>query len=164
MIISLIVAASENNVIGTGNTLPWHLPDDFKRMKDLTLGKPIIMGRKTHESIGRALPGRLNIVITRQKELKFLGCEKVSSLQEALKRAAHERSEEVFIFGGGEIFKEALPMAERVYMTRVHAHVDGDAFFPELLPSEWKMTWFEKHPADDKHQYAFTFQNFERIQ
>lgn len=162
MRISLIVAASENNVIGVKGALPWHLPNDFARMKQLTMGHPIIMGRKTHESIGRVLPGRRNIVVTRQQGKEFPGCDVVGSLQQALGVAKQDKVEEVFIFGGGEMYREALPLADRVYMTRVHAKVEGDALFPELPTGEWTERSRERHEADEWHAHAYSFVEYER--
>nr|AIA11672.1 Dihydrofolate reductase [uncultured bacterium] len=162
MKISLIVAASDNNVIGGHNQLLWKLPDDMKRLKELTMGKPLIMGRKTHESVGRVLPGRRNIVITRHPEKVMEGAEAVGSLQEALKLALADDAEEAIIFGGGEIYTQALPLADSVYMTRVHGEFEGDTYFPELPKKEWKEVWSEEHEKDDKHAYAFTFQNWQR--
>nr|AIA16147.1 Dihydrofolate reductase [uncultured bacterium] len=155
MMLSLIVAASENNVIGLDNDIPWRLPDDWKHFKDTTLGCPVIMGRKTHESIGRVLPGRRNIVVSRQKELKIEGCDVVASIQDALALAKTDAPREIFVIGGEGIFREALPLADRIYLTRVHATVEGDVFFPELNLKEWKEISRERHLADDHHPYAF---------
>lgn len=129
--ISLIAACSENRVIGRAGKIPWHLSDDFRRFKERTMGHPIIMGRKTHESIGRPLPGRTNIVITRDTGRQIPGCVIAGSLDEALAKAREIDSEEVFIGGGGQIYAEALPKADRLYLTLIHAIMDGDAFFPE---------------------------------
>jgi dihydrofolate reductase len=162
MKISLIVAASENNVIGAKGGLPWHLPNDFARMKQLTMGHPIIMGRKTHESIGRVLPGRRNIVITRKQGMQIAGCDVVASLPQAFGVARQDKSDEVFIFGGGEIFRDALPQADRVYMTRVHAKIAGDTTFPELPANEWKEVSRERHEPDATHAHAYSFIDYER--
>ena len=162
MKISLIVAADENNVIGGHNQLLWKLPDDMKRLKELTMGKPLIMGRKTHESVGRVLPGRRNIVVTHHPEEVMEGADAVGSLQEALKLVLDDNAEEVIIFGGGEIYAQALTLADQVYMTRIHGTFDGDTYFPQLPEKEWKEVWSEKHGKDEKHAYAFTFQNWER--
>lgn len=129
--ISLIAACSENRVIGKSGKIPWHLPDDFRRFKERTLGHVIIMGRKTHESIGRVLPGRTNIVITRDATREIPGCVLAGSLEEALAKAQSIESEEIFVIGGGQIYAEALLKAERLYLTVIHAIMDGDAFFPE---------------------------------
>jgi len=163
MNISLIVAASENNAIGKGGKLPWHLPDDLRRFKELTMGHPIIMGRKTHESIGRALPNRRNIVITRQKGLILEGCDVVGSLKEALNAAQTPQPlVEVFVIGGGEIYQQALPLANKIYFTRVHAEVNGDTFFPEISKDKWEQVDAERHEADSENPYAFTFLVYEK--
>lgn len=143
MKLSLIVAAAQNGVIGRDNQLPWHLPQDLKYFKATTLGKPIIMGRKTYESIGRPLPGRTNIVISRQPDWNATGVLVAQSVEQALALAGQVRNEqqqaadEVMVIGGAEIYRHALAIADRVYLTRVHADIDGDAYFPELLASEW---------------------------
>ncbi len=158
--ISIIVAASTNNVIGAAGKLPWRLSDDLKRFKALTMGKPIVMGRLTWESIGRPLPGRQNIVVTRQPRFKAQDCEVVESPAAALRAAGG--AEETMIIGGGQIYELFLPKAGRVYMTRVHADVAGDAFFPELDERDWVLVARESHEADDVNQYAFEFRTYER--
>lgn len=160
--ISIIVAVSENNVIGTEGKLPWRLPADLRRFKELTLGHPIIMGRKTYESIGRALPGRRNIVITRDQDFQAAGCEVAHSLEEAIKMSKVPFDSEVFVIGGGQVYREALPRADRIYLTRVHTRVAGDAVFPELEKLEWKIISEEFHQKDEKHEYDFTFKTYER--
>jgi dihydrofolate reductase len=161
MTISLIVAASTNNVIGVNNQLPWHLPKDLKYFKNLTWAMPVIMGRRTFESMGKALNGRVNIVITSQKDAAFENAVAVSSIKDALFVADDGDYKEVFIIGGGQIFKEMLPKADKVYLTRVHQTIEGDVFFPEL-DKHWKMEWNEDHFADEKHQYDYSFQRWER--
>jgi dihydrofolate reductase len=158
--ISLIVAVSANGVIGRGGELPWHLSDDLKRFKQLTLGKPIVMGRKTFESIGRALPGRQNIVLTRQSEFAADDCDVVSSIDAAI--AASGDAGEIVVIGGSEIYKLFLPLAERIYMTRVQIDVDGDVRFPELDDELWQETERENHDADDLNEYEFTTSVLER--
>ncbi len=158
--ISLIVATSANGIIGCGGDLPWHLSDDLKRFKQLTLGKPIVMGRKTFESIGRALPGRQNIVLTQQSEFVADGCDVVSSVDAAVAMAGD--ANEVMVIGGGEIYELFLPLAERIYMTRVHTDIDGDARFPELDDQQWQETKREHHDADDSNDYEFTTSVLER--
>lgn len=158
--ISLIVAVSANGVIGRGGELPWHLSDDLKRFKQLTLGKPIVMGRKTFESIGRALPGRQNIVLTRQSEFAADDCDVVSSIDAAI--AASSDAGEIVVIGGSEIYKLFLPLAERIYMTRVHIDVDGEVRFPELDDELWQETERENHDADDLNEYEFTTSVLER--
>jgi dihydrofolate reductase len=157
----MIVAAAENGVIGREGVLPWHLPADLRRFKRLTTGHAVIMGRRTWESIGgKALPGRRNIVLTRRRDYAAQGADVVHDLDEALARA---EGEEVFICGGGGVYRAALPRAHRVYLTRVHAEPAGDATFPDLDPHHWRLTWEEKHEAPARDQPAFTFQTFERI-
>ena len=157
--LNIIVAVSENNVIGRKNDLPWHLPDDLQYFKDKTKGHPIIMGRKNFESIGRVLPGRQNIIITRQLNYAVDGCDVVGSLEEAIQAA--QGAEDIFVIGGGEIYKQALPFVDRVYLTRVHADIEGDVYFPELGP-EWKDLSAEHHEADERHAHAFTYYVYER--
>ncbi len=159
--ISIIAAASDNNVIGNKGKLPWNLPADFKRMKELTMGHSLIMGRKTHESIGRALPGRRNIVITRQA-VTYPGCEVVASLGDAFEAVKDDPSGEAFIFGGGEIYAQAMDRAQKIYLTRVHATVEGDALFPEIDLKKWKQIEREDHPKDAKNQYGYSFVAYER--
>jgi len=160
MKISLVVAAAENGVIGKDNALLWRLPDDLKHFKSVTLGRPVIMGRKTYDSIGRPLPGRTNIVISRQPRLTIEGCVVVDSLDAALHAAGN--APEVAVIGGAEIYRLALPLARRVYLTQVHASFDGDATFPTLSPEEWRETHREAHTVDARHPYAFTFITLER--
>jgi len=160
MNIVLVAAASENNVIGKGGGIPWDLPDDFKHFHDVTQGKPIIMGRKTHESIGRVLPGRKNIVVTRQ-DVQIEGCDVVHSIEDAIELVKDEP--EVCVIGGGEIYSLALPLTTHIDITRVHTTIpDGTAFFPEFSEEDWKEVSSERHEADENHAYAFTFYLYER--
>jgi len=159
--ISIIVAVSTNNVIGTQGELPWRLSDDLKHFKQVTMGKPIIMGRKTWESIGRPLPGRQNIVITRQPGFQAEGCDVVTSIDAGI--AAAGDVEEIMVIGGGQIYDVALPAAERLYLTRVHTEIEGDAFFPEIDEGEWRLVSDEQHRSDDKNEYPYSFQAYERI-
>jgi dihydrofolate reductase len=161
MTISLIVAASTNNVIGVNNQLPWHLPNDLKFFKNLTWAMPVVMGRRTFESMGKALKGRVNIVITSQKNANFENAVTVNSLKDALFVAGGGDYNEVFIIGGGQIFKEVLPKADKVYLTRVHTEINGDVFFPEL-DKHWKLAWNEDHFKDEKHTFDYSFQRWER--
>ena len=161
MIVSLIVAASTNNVIGVNNQLPWHLPKDLKFFKNLTWAMPVVMGRRTFESMGKALNGRLNIVITTQKDAIFENAVSVNSIKDALFVAEEGDYKEVFIIGGGQIFNEVLPKADKVYLTRIHTKIDGDIFFPEL-GTNWKLIWNEDHFKDEKHAYDYSFQRWER--
>jgi len=135
--ISIVVAVSANGVIGRDGGLPWHLPEDLRRFKRITMGKPLIMGRTTHESIGRALPGRQNIVITRQQDYRAEGCDVVSCPAEALRAAGD--AEEVMVIGGGEIYALFLRRTDRIHLTRVDAEVDGDTYFPRLDPDDWML-------------------------
>jgi dihydrofolate reductase len=161
MIISIIVAVAENGVIGSDNRLPWHLPDDLKRFKALSVGKPIVMGRRTFDSIGRPLPGRTNIVISRQSRLAIDGVRVVHSLDAALTVAGPVP--EIVVIGGAEIFRQVLPRTNTIHLTRVHAPVAGDVFFPELDPAMWREAAVEHHAADERHQYAFSFVTLQRI-
>jgi dihydrofolate reductase len=158
--ISIIVALAENGIIGSNNRLPWHLPDDLKRFKALSLGKPIVMGRRTFESIGRPLPGRTNIVVSRRPGLAIEGTVVAPSLDAAL--AAAGSAPEVVIIGGAEIFRQALPRTDVIHLTRVHARVAGDVVFPDLDPGKWREIAVEHHTADERHQYAFTFVTLQR--
>jgi dihydrofolate reductase len=163
MVISTTVAVAKNGVIGKEGGWLWYLPAEIARFKAVTMGHPIIMGRKTHESIGRALPGRTNIVITRNKDFKAEGCEIAGSLDEAIEKAKKsEGDDEIFIIGGEQIYKEAMPKLERIYLTKVDATVDGDKFF-RFDESQWKQVSSEKHSADEKNQYDFEFTVMERI-
>ena len=166
MILSFIVAVSENNAIGRHNTLPWHLPEDLKFFKRTTMGKPVIMGRKTFESLGKALPGRLNIVLSHDKDLKVPeGVLVYGEISEAVERIQQEQCEEGFIIGGGKVFEATMSLVERMYITRVHTTInDADAFFPNIDHTHWKLVWEEKHHVDDFHQFPFTFQKYERIE
>lgn len=158
--ISIIVAASANNVIGAQGDLPWRLSDDLKRFKTVTMGKPIVMGRKTWESIGRALPGRRNIVITRQQIFAAEGCDVVQSTNEAIVAAGDV--DEIMVIGGSEVYALFLPVAQRLYLTRVHADVNGDAFFPVVDEDEWQLVSDEAHVADSKNEFDFSFRIYER--
>ena len=156
MILSLIVAMDEKGGIGIANRLPWHLSADLRRFKALTMGHHIIMGRKTYESIGKPLPGRTNVVITRDPNYRADGCLVVHSLDEAL-RAAQERSEdEAFITGGRQIFTQSIHMADRIYLTQVHAEVMADVYFPDFDLSEWVEQESVYHEYDEKNDYPFT--------
>lgn len=163
MLISLIVAAATNNAIGKDNQLLWHLPKDLQFFKKTTWAMPVIMGRKTFESLsGKPLQGRLNIVITRQKDWQPVGVVVVHSLNDALFVARSADYKEVFVAGGGEIYREALPSAHKVYLTRVHTSPDADTFFPELDQSNWQLTSDQSFPSNEKHAFPFSFQLWER--
>lgn len=160
MRISLIVAAATNNVIGRDGRLPWHLSEDLKRFKRLTTGKPVIMGRLTHEAIGKPLPDRRNIVISSRNDLDIEGCEVVATPEAALALAAG--AEEIMVIGGGNVYEQVLPMAGRIYMTRVDAMPDGDTFFPEINNEEWQVVEQENRPADESTKYSFSFITLDR--
>ena len=159
-IVTLIVAAADNGVIGRENALPWHLPEDLKRFKRLTMGKPMIMGRKTFESIGKPLPGRLNIVVTRDTNYHREGVRVVHGVDEAIAAAAN--AAEVMVIGGSELFRLFLPRAGRVHLTRVHAQVDGDVTWPPLDPQTWEVVEKEHHVADERHTWDMTFEVWEK--
>ncbi|WDF67886.1 dihydrofolate reductase [Sphingobacterium oryzagri] len=159
--IKLIVAAAENNAIGKDNQMLWHLPDDFKYFKNKTTAHSIVMGRKTFESMGKALPDRRNIVLTRNEEWSAEEVDVANSKNEVFSYCRDER--EIYIIGGGHIYKQWLPEAQEVLLTRVHTTIDGDAYFPELPAAEWKKVDSLHHEADDRHKYAFTFETWERI-
>jgi dihydrofolate reductase len=164
---ALIVAMSQNRVIGRNNQLPWYLPGDLKYFKQATMGKPIIMGRKTWDSIGRPLPGRMNVIISRNTQWRAPdGTVAAASLSEAMNKAsAHaelEGSEEVMIIGGGQIYAEALPVVDRMYITKVHADIDGDAFFPEVNWEEWKEIGREDFSASGNNPYDYSFVIYQR--
>lgn len=157
MTISIIAAMGKNRVIGKGNSLPWNLPEDMKRFRELTLGKPVVMGRKTFESIGKPLPNRKNIIITRDKEYNAGGCIVVHSADEALKAAGE--SMEIMVIGGEQIFREFLPKADRLYLTFIDKDFEGDSFFPEYNKNEWKAIKKEEH---SNNQYRFAFVDLEK--
>jgi dihydrofolate reductase len=155
MRISLIVAMAENRVIGRGNQLPWRIPADLKHFKALTMGKPIIMGRKTYESIGRPLPGRDNIVITGDTSYRAEGCQVVHTLEEALRSAGG--AEEAMIIGGATLYRQTLKDADRLYLTLVKAQPEGDTWFPKIEPQEWREIRREVHTADESNEYDYDF-------
>jgi|SRR6476469_1609095 len=160
--VAFVVAVAENGIIGNKGELPWSkLPDDLKHFKRLTQGHPVVMGRRTYDSLGKALPNRTNIVVTRQQGWSAPGCETAPSVLAALDRA-REIDEEVCVIGGGEIYREALPAADVIYLTEVHHAFEGDASFPALSPTEWREETRERHEADDKHAYAFSFVTLRR--
>lgn len=161
MIVSLVVAMAENGVIGRAGGLPWHLPDDLKHFKKLTLDHTVIMGRRTYDEVKRPLANRRNVVISRSPDFRPHGVTVVPSLAEALALGATE--EEVFVIGGGEIFRLALPRADRLYLTVVHATVEGDTRFPAFDEAAWALEDEEFHPADQRHAYGFTFKTFKRL-
>ena len=151
--ISIFAAVSENNIIGIGNALPWHIPDDFQRMKEVTSGHTIVMGRKTFESIGRLLPNRTNIIISRDESYHVEGGIVCHSLMEALEVARIHEKEEIFIFGGGQIFEQAIPLTEKLYLTIVHKEIEGDTYFPDY--SEFTKKVFEQSGSSNGYDYTF---------
>jgi len=151
---------ADNRVIGRDGGLPWRMPADMRHFKDLTAGHPVIMGRRTYDSVGEPLPGRRNIVITRDPELRYEGVEMARDLEQALALAAGD--DEIFVAGGAEIYRLALPVADRIYLTVVHAEVDGDTVFPEFNADDWLLTSDVRHEADDRHAHPFSFRVYER--
>lgn len=162
MSISLIVAVSTNHAIGKDNQLLWNLPNDMRFFKNSTWAMPVLMGRKTFEALGKPLPGRFNIVITRQNDWKPEGTAVVHSLEEGINAAYAANYKDVMIIGGGQIYKEAIQVADKIYLTRVDAVLEGDTSFPELDRSIWHKTSEESFPSDEKHAYAYHFQIWER--
>jgi dihydrofolate reductase len=162
-VLTLVAALDRNRAIGRDNTLPWHLPDDLKRFKALTMGKPVLMGRRTAESLGRALPGRRNLVLTRSGRAPFPGMEVFDSLDAALATLAGDH--EVMVIGGGELYRQLLPRADRMHLTHVDVAVDAaDAFFPAFDAGEWTITTRSRRPAGDQHALAFDFVDYVRAQ
>lgn len=162
MILSLLVAADEQNLIGKNNQLPWHLPNDLRYFKNQTWGMPILMGRKTFESIGKPLQGRKSIVITRNGNWKQEGVEVVHSLEEAVSTAEAWGAKEVFVIGGAEIFNTSFDRADRIYLTRIHHRFEGDAWFPALEEAQWTLVRRRDCPADEKNLHAHSFEVWER--
>ena len=160
MIISLIVAMDQNRIIGLNYTLPWRLPADLKYFKAITMGKPIIMGRKTHDSIGRALPGRENVVLSREAGYQAQGCTVLGSLEEVYQRFAG--TDEIMIMGGADLYEQTLAKANRIYLTEVHAEVEGDTYFPDFDREIWEETERQDFKADEKNEYDYSFVKLER--
>ncbi len=160
MRVSLIVAMAENRVIGRENTLPWRLPNDLRHFRKITMGHPIIMGRKNYESIGKPLPGRTNIVVTRSSDYAAPGCTVVHSVDDAFSAANNDA--EIFVIGGAELYAQTLQRAQRIYLTQIHADVPGDTRFPLFEQSEWREQARERHEADAEHAYAYSFVTLER--
>jgi len=162
MTLSQVVAAADNNAIGKNNQLLWSLPNDMKFFKNTTWGMPVIMGRKTFESLGKPLAGRTNIIITRQHNWQREGVFVANEIREAMAIAAKTDAKEAFIIGGGEIYKQTLPITQRLYLTRVHTTIEGDAFFPEFNKAEWELLSQLDFTADAKHAYDYSFQVWQR--
>lgn len=163
MILSLVVAAAENNAIGKNNELLWRLPNDTKFFKNTTWGLPVIMGRKTFESLGKPLAGRTNIIITRQKDWHPESTIVVNSLDAAIAAAGETDAKEACVIGGGEIYKQSIDRADKIVITRVHATLEGDTYFPVIDETKWKLISNRDFPADDQHAYAYSFQVWERL-
>ncbi len=161
MNLTIIAAMAKGRVIGKDNDLIWHLPDDLKHFKNLTKGHHVIMGRKTYESMGKPLPGRTNIVITRQKDFKADGCILVNNIEEGIQKA--EGDSQPFIIGGGEIYKQALKYAQTMELTEVNGEFDGDTFFPTFDEKQWKEVSRTHHPVDEKHKYSFDFIQYSKL-
>ncbi len=161
MRISAICAMSENRVIGKNNKLPWHLPADLQHFKKITMGNPILMGRKTYESIGRPLPGRLNIILTHNTHYQAPGCVIVSSIEDALNAA--KDYQELFIIGGATIYQELMPLTQRIYMTKISQYIEGDTFFPAIDPTQWQQVECIDQASDTKNPYQFSFVIFDRL-
>jgi len=161
--LSHIVAASENNIIGRKGELPWHLPNDFRYFKNKTWSMPVIMGRNTFESLKKDLPGRVNIVVTKKNDWHPQNVFVAHGINEAIEKAKECGAKEIFIIGGGEIFKQTMENVNRIYLTRVHTTVEGDTFYPELDTSRWEKISAQSFPADEKNNYPYTFEVWEKI-
>ena len=161
MKVSMIVAASANNVIGVDGGLPWRLSDDLRRFKEITMGKPMIMGRLTYDSIGKALPGRRSIVLTRQPGFKAPGVDVVTTPEAALELAGS--ADEIMIIGGGKVYEQFLPVTDRIYLTRVHTEIEGDTYLPEIDEDEWRIISSQPLPPNDERPFSISFQTLERI-
>jgi len=162
MIISAIVAASKNWVIGKDNEIPWYIPNDLRYFRRMTLGHHVVMGRKNYESIGKPLPKRTNLIVTRDENYDAPGCHVVHSIDEAIKFAKDNNEEELFICGGGEIYNQTLAMTDKLYFTEIEAVVDGDVYFPKIELHDWSLISTERNQADDRHEYGYNFMIYER--
>ncbi len=154
-LLSLICAMDANRLIGKNNTLPWHIPADLAFFKQITMGKPVIMGRKTFESIGRPLPGRTNIIVSRNTELNFPGCDIADSIDQAMVLAGD--NEEVMLIGGASLYQQCINRADQIYLTLIHHRFNGDTWFPEIDPDQWKQTTRADHRADSSNSYSYSF-------
>lgn len=161
MKIAIIVATDEQGLIGKENDLPWKLSADLQYFRRVTMGKPLVMGRKTHESIGRALPGRKNIIVTKNLNYLAEGCHVVHSVEDAIK--ACDDVEEIMVMGGASLYEQLLPQADRLYLTQVHASLEGDTWFPDWQKADWQEVNREDHPADNKNDYSYSFIVFDRV-
>ncbi|MBT3204988.1 MAG: type 3 dihydrofolate reductase [Gammaproteobacteria bacterium] len=158
--LSIISAMDENNLIGDKNTLPWHIPADFAYFKKTTMGKPVLMGRKTYESIGKPLPGRRNIIISRNSSYQAEGCEITDSIQAAIELVSDHA--EVMMLGGASLYEQTLTLADTLYITEVHHQFSGDTWFPAINPDDWKETWREEHPSDERNKFPYAFVKYLR--
>lgn len=162
-VLSAVAAMAENRVIGKNNQMPWHLPADLKHFKTITSGHPVLMGRKTYESIGKPLPGRTNIILTRDIQYSAPDCVIVHSLEDAVSLANELDMDEIFVIGGAEVYRQLLPQIQRIYLTMIHHEFDGDAHFPELKMEEWKEISRERHEGDEKNEFDYSFVLMERL-
>ncbi len=162
MIISLVAAATENNVIGLKNDLPWDLPNDMKFFVQTTKGHHILSGRKNYSATGKLLPNRTNIIISRSENLKIEGAFVFSSIEEGIAFAKERGETELMIIGGGEIYRQTIKYADKIYLTRIHTELEGDTYFPKVDENTWQLIEEKHQPADDKHQYSFTFLTYTR--
>ncbi len=162
IMVSLIVAAANNDAIGKGNEMLWHLPEDLKFFKNITWGMPVIMGRKTFESVGKPLPGRTNIIVTTNNDWSAEGTIATTNIDDALEAAKATNAKEIFITGGGEIYKQTIAIANRIYLTRVNTEIDGDAFFPTVDETIWEKVFEKNVMADEKNKFDMSFQRWER--
>ena len=160
--LSHIVAASENNVIGAKGDMPWHLPNDFKYFKNKTWGMPVIMGRKSYDALKESLPGRINIVVTKRTDFQPQDAFVFNNIKDAIAKAKESDAREIFIIGGGEIFKQTIDIVSRIYLTRVRAVIEGDTYYPEINKNIWKLVSAQPFPADDKNNYPYTFEVWEK--
>lgn len=164
MIISLVAAASDNDVIGRDGWMPWDLPAELAHFRDITRGKTVIMGRKTYDSVGRPMPNRHNIVVSRRKDLVIPGVDVVQSIEEAIELAKKDSLPEICVIGGEQIYRAAMPFADRIHLSRVHAHIDnGEAFFPDIDGNEWKEVERREHPADPENPIPYTMFVYNRV-
>lgn len=162
MKISAIVAASKNWVIGKDNEIPWYVPNDLRYFRRMTLGHHIILGRKNYESIGKPLPKRTNLIISRDTNFEAPGCHVFNSIDEAIKFAKKNKEDELFICGGGQIYIQTMDKVDKLYFTEIEAVIEGDVYFPEIDPSEWELISTERNQADDRHEYGYNFMIYER--
>lgn len=166
MKLSLIAAIAEDSAIGIRNELPWNLPDDLRFFKQVTMNKPVIMGRKTYDSLGRLLPGRRNIILSENESYQGpVGAQVYRTVEALMERLEQDETDEAFVIGGGVIFERMMPLADQMYLTRVKTTILGaDTFFPEIDHTHWKLAWHEDHQRDERHAFDFTFERYERVE